>query len=214
MYDAILFDLDGTLIDTETIALKSGLEVFNRLGYPTDTAFLHELIGKDAVTSAALIEARFPGIDQTRLHEELRKGFALGLEAGLELKPGVAQLLAALPLPAAIVTSSGQIEAHHKIGLAGFAATFCEIITRADVSAAKPDPEPYLLAARRLGVDPARCLVFEDSETGAESAYRAGCTVVQIPDILPTSGKWAHHVADDLLSGAAKAGLILVKQDS
>jgi beta-phosphoglucomutase-like phosphatase (HAD superfamily) len=49
--------------------------------------------------------------------------------------------------------------------------------------------------------------VFEDSETGAEAAYRAGCTVVQVPDVVPSEGRWAHHLAPDLLTGARMAGL-------
>ncbi|AGT10353.1 HAD family hydrolase [Paracoccus aminophilus] len=208
MFDAIFFDLDGTLIDTESIALRTGLEVFARLGHPADETFMHELIGKDIPSATALIGARFPGIDLDRLGHEQRAAFDAALTTDLRLKPGARELLAALPVASAIVTSSGHAEAHHKIGLTGLGPAFCQIITRADVLAPKPDPEPYLLAARRLGVDPARCLVFEDSEIGAQSAYRAGCTVVQVPDIVPASGKWAHHIAPDLLTGAAMAGLI------
>ena len=72
----------------------------------------------------------------------------------------------------------------------------------------KPHPEPYLLAASLLNVDPARCLVFEDSEAGAQAAHRAGMVVVQVPDVVPSDGKWAHHLAGDLLEGARLAGLI------
>ena len=61
--------------------------------------------------------------------------------------------------------------------------------------------------AERLGVSPARCLAFEDSETGAEAAHRAGCTVVQVPDVGQATGRWAHHLARDLIDGAARAGL-------
>ncbi|MBA4349649.1 MAG: HAD family phosphatase, partial [Rhodobacter sp.] len=77
-----------------------------------------------------------------------------------------------------------------------------------DVSEPKPAPEPYLLAAARLGVDPTRCLVFEDSDVGAEAAHRAGCTVVQVPDVAPTEGRFARHLAADLLAGARAAGII------
>jgi beta-phosphoglucomutase-like phosphatase (HAD superfamily) len=81
-------------------------------------------------------------------------------------------------------------------------------VTVDDVLAPKPAPDPYLLAASLLGVDPARCVAFEDSETGARSAHAAGMTVVQIPDIVPTDGAYAHLVAPDLISAALKLGLI------
>ncbi len=83
------------------------------------------------------------------------------------------------------------------------------MITLDDVARPKPAPEPYLLAAERLGLPPARCLVFEDSETGAEAAHRAGCVVVQVPDVVPSEGRWAHHLAADLVAGARAAGLRL-----
>ena len=92
--------------------------------------------------------------------------------------------------------------------MVGLSDSFAMVVTVDDVVRAKPDPEPYLLAARTLGVDATRCLVFEDSEAGAEAAHRAGCTVVHVPDMVPSSGRWAHHVAADLMAGARLAGLV------
>ena len=106
------------------------------------------------------------------------------------------------------MTSTGRVGAHRKLGIAGIAEAFTHVVTLDDVRAAKPDPEPYLLAASLFGVAPARCLVFEDSETGAEAAHRAGCVVVQVPDVVPSRGRWAHHLAPDLLTGARMAGLL------
>lgn len=207
MYDAYLFDLDGTLIDTESIALRANMEVFAAMGHPVDAAFLHGLIGKDAPSSAAIIRDRMPGIDMAALELKLISAFNSGIEAGLPLKPGAAALLSGLDRPAAIVTSSGARSAERKLALAGIDRLFARVITLDDVTAAKPAPAPYLLAAELLGVQPERCLVFEDSEVGAEAAFTAGCRVVQVPDILPASGRFAHHVAPDLLSGARWAGL-------
>ena len=92
--------------------------------------------------------------------------------------------------------------------MTGLGPHFAHVVTFDDVAAPKPHPEPYLLAARLLGVDPARCLAFEDSETGARSAHAAGMTVVQIPDIVPATGDYAHHIAPDLLTAARRLGLI------
>ena len=210
MFDAILFDLDGTLIDTESVALQIGLQSFADLGVSVDLAFLHSLVGIDLPSSAAIISRAHPTLDQDALHVAWRRGFHQATSAdGLALKNGVADLLGARLLPMAVVTSSGRAEAHRKLELAGIAGAFDLVITLDDVVCAKPAPEAYLLAAERMGVSPSRCLVFEDSEAGAQAAHLAGCVVVQVPDVVPSAGRWAHHLADDLIGGARAAGLVI-----
>jgi HAD superfamily hydrolase (TIGR01509 family) len=208
MYDALFFDLDGTLIDTESIAATTGLAAFAAHGHQVDLAFMHGLIGKDEPTSSRILRDALPHADLDLIGQDWRAAFAEGVERGLPLKPGAAELLSAPALPRILVTSSGRTGAHRKLGIAGIAQAFAHVVSLDDVTAAKPSPDPYLLAATLLGVDPARCLVFEDSETGAESGHRAGCVVVQVPDIAPSQGRWAHHLAPDLLTGARMAGLI------
>lgn len=210
MFDAILFDLDGTLIDTESLALAAGIAAFADLGHPVTLDFLHSLVGVDLPTASRIIGGAHPALDQAVLHPVWQDSFLAAMERdGLAMKPGALDLLAAKLLPMALVTSSGRQEAHHKLAKVGIARHFDVVITLDDVSEAKPSPVPYLLAAERLGVDPTRCLVFEDSETGAEAAHRAGCFVVQVPDVVPSAGRWAHHLADDLLAGARLAGLLV-----
>jgi len=209
MQHAILFDLDGTLIDTERLAIASGLAAFAAAGHPVEAAFLHGLIGRDTPTSERQIRAALPAVDLDVVNRLWRQGFRAMLDADLPLKPGARDLLARLAgRRLALVTSSGRSEAALKLERAGLAEHFGHVVTLDDVTAAKPAPEPYLLAAYRLGVAPAHCVVFEDSETGAQSAHAAGCVVVQVPDILPATGRFAHHIAPDLLSGARAMGLI------
>jgi beta-phosphoglucomutase-like phosphatase (HAD superfamily) len=81
-------------------------------------------------------------------------------------------------------------------------------VTRDDVTNPKPHPEPFLMASGLIDQPPAQCLAFEDSELGAQSAKAAGMRVVQVKDIIPPSGNHAHYVADSLLDGARKAGLV------
>lgn len=209
MFDAILFDLDGTLIDTESLAMRAGMTAFAALGHIVDEDFMHSLVGVDLPNAGRMIEAALPDLDALALHGLWRQGFQAAIAKGLPLKPGVDELLSLRLRPMAIVTSSGRAEAHHKLKLTGIADAFVHVITVDDVQSAKPAPDPYLLAAARMGVLPSRCLVFEDSETGAESAYRAGCHVVQVPDVVPSAGRWAHHLAPDLLAGARLAGLLI-----
>jgi HAD superfamily hydrolase (TIGR01509 family) len=120
----------------------------------------------------------------------------------------VIELLEALTLPCAICTSSSRDSAASKIARAGIAKYFSHVVTLQDVTRAKPAPDPYLTTALKLGVSAARCVVFEDSEAGAEAASSAGMHVVQVPDFLATDGRFANHVAADLLSGARHVGLL------
>lgn len=208
MIDAILFDLDGTLIDTESVAMVAGRAAFAAVGHEVQDVFLHGLVGVDLPTAGIRIQSAYPHLDLALLNHHWRDGFEAAIATDLPMKLGAKDLLQLALRPMAIVTSSDRLAAHHKLRLAQIDHHFDHVITVDDVSMAKPAPEPYLLAAKRMGVDPARCLVFEDSETGAEAAHRAGCIVVQVPDMLPSQGRWAHHLAPDLLAGARHYGLI------
>ncbi len=207
-FDAAIFDLDGTLIDTESVALVTGQAAFARFGQDVDLDFMHRLVGRDLPTSTEMILTHRPGIDLPALNALWRAEFDARIAEDLQLKPGVLDLFAQLQLPRALATSSGRAGAHYKLGLVGLDQAFAHVITLDDVTQPKPAPEPFLLAAMRLGVDPTRCVAFEDSETGAESAHRAGMHVVQVPDVVPTQGRFAHHVASDILSGARAVGLL------
>jgi beta-phosphoglucomutase-like phosphatase (HAD superfamily) len=208
MIDAILFDLDGTLIDTESVAMTAGKAAFLAMGHDVKDVFLHGLVGVDLPTAGRKIQTAYPQVDLSVLNQHWHSGFETAIAEEIPMKLGAMKLLAMAVRPMSIVTSSGRVAAHQKLQKAQIDHHFQHVITVDDVTMAKPAPEPYLLAARMMGVDPTRCLVFEDSETGAEAAHRAGCIVVQIPDLAPSQGRWAHHVADDLLAGARHYGLI------
>lgn len=211
MYDAVIFDLDGTLIDTEALAIPAGVEALATLGHTVSEDFLHSLVGIDDATGVALLSEHL-GAPLTR--EEVNAAWdaamASRMSGGIPLKPGATDLLDlvdALGLPKAIATSSRHPQAYIKLDHAGLSARFPHVVTFDCVASAKPAPDPYLRAAGLLGADPARCLAFEDSDTGARSAQAAGMKVVQVPDLLPASGGHAHYIARDLADGAAWAGL-------
>lgn len=208
-FDAVLFDLDGTLLDTEAIMIVTGLEAFAAHGITIEPAFLHRLAGVDDETGFRQIQAAFPRVDVATLDRDWTAArHRRQVEVGIPLKPGAMELLDMITLPMALVTSSPRAAATRKLGLTGLAGRFAAVVTFDDVSRPKPDPEPYLMGARLLGMDPRRCAVFEDSETGAAAGRAAGCFVVQVPDLMPATGTHADVVATDLLSGARAAGLI------
>lgn len=210
-FSAVIFDLDGTLLDTESSAISSGIKAFADQGIEIEKDWLDQLVGIDVATGTEIIRQAFGDLDMKRLnrvwYEEARKAQA----DGIDKRPGAEALLSHISqvaLPRAVATSSSRKDAHRKLRTSGLAPHFDVVVSFDCVRLPKPAPEPFLLAAARLGVDPAHCIAFEDSDTGARSAYAAGMQVVQVPDVLASKGEHAHHLADSLLAGARQAGLL------
>ncbi len=213
-FEAVIFDLDGTLVDTETLCNEEGIAACALQGIDLAPSFFESLAGiHDARRIELIREHSGQPLDAARFLGDWDARVEARLSDGLPLKPGAAELIAAidaLGLPMAIATSSRSGPGLSKIDHAGLTASMRAIITCDDVKTPKPAPDAYLAAAAALGVDPARCLVFEDSETGARAGQAAGMTVVQVPDLHPTDGAHASYVADSLLAGARAAGLLPV----
>jgi len=213
MYDAVIFDLDGTLIDSESVGIAAGMQAFGANGYDVGPDLLHRLVGIDNASGAALLRewlgADLP-LDQ--ITRDWRAAARLRFETtGVPLRPGAADLLDLLAgrgFALAVATSSRREAAQWKLARAGLRHHFATVVSVDCITRPKPAPDPFLEAARRLGTAPARCVAFEDSETGAASAQAAGMTVVQVPDQVPTEGRHATLVATDLMSGARTLGLI------
>lgn len=211
-YAAVIFDMDGLLLDTERVAQEARAEACAALGLdvPFDF-FVTRLLGTDHATGTALLR-EFVGrdFDNDRLDQLWQAACDRRYAAGVPLRPDVHAMLDLvdnLPLPKAIATSTRTRRAWDKLDSAGLAHRFETLVGFDCVTAPKPAPDPYLLAAQRLGADPATCLAFEDSDTGTRSALAAGMTVVQVPDMLPATPGLAHFTAPSLLAGATLAGL-------
>ena len=187
MFDAVLFDFDGLILDTETPDYQSWCEVFEAHGCELPLAVWSQAVG---VPAGAFDECGYlvSQLGRTVEREPIRRArqerfYALVSEQSL--RDGVREALDAallLELRIGIASSAdrkwieGHLE-HH-----GIRDRFEAIRCRDDVRRAKPDPEVYLAAADALGVDPARALVFEDSPNGIQAAKRAGMTCVAVPN--------------------------------
>ncbi|NLS68338.1 HAD family phosphatase [Bradyrhizobium brasilense] len=188
--DAVLLDMDGTLLDTEKVYLDSLVAALNVCGYTDDVvALCHSMVGLPGPVCEAMLRdhygAAFPLADVNQAFLEHRDRM---MRSGLPLKSGTLALLDALALaerPMAIVTSSSRRSAERNLTLAGIRARFDTLLTLDDVAQGKPDPELYLKAAARLGVRPASCIAVEDSNHGVAAAHAAGAITLMVPDMAP-----------------------------
>jgi HAD superfamily hydrolase (TIGR01509 family) len=185
---AVLFDMDGVLADSEPLWFKAESAVMARLGGSWAEGDQRLLVGGSmAVTVAHLLSRGTVAASPAQVEHWLIESM-VGLLASdaLPVMPGARELVAevaAAGLPYALVTSSERVIMDAV--LAGFGAVFPVTVCASDVARCKPDPEGYLLAAAKLGVDPRRCVVIEDSPNGVAAGEAAGCVVVAVPGIVP-----------------------------
>jgi len=183
---AVLFDMDGLLVDSEPLWFEVERTVMARLGGQWGKADQQALIGGslDRTVSWLLAKAAVPASRDDVARWLVAEMAALIGARGLPLQPGAGPLLAGLDaagVPHALVTASSRaiMEAVLKVTALSFNVTVCG----EDVRRGKPDPEPYTLAADRLGVPAAGCVVLEDSPTGIAAARAAGCPVIAVPSV-------------------------------
>ena len=185
---AVLFDMDGLLVDTEPLWLETETAVMTRLGAPWTPQDQQALLGgsMQRTVSYLLGKATRPVPPETVARWMLDGMLDRAADGRVVVRPGARELVAevaAAGLPSALVTSSERRFAEAVLAVTGM--TFPVTVCGEDVTATKPDPEPYLLAAKLLDADPARCVVLEDSPDGVASAAAAGCRVLAIPSLLP-----------------------------
>ncbi|GAA2453149.1 HAD family phosphatase [Actinomadura vinacea] len=185
---AVLFDMDGLLIDSERLWLEVETEVMAWLGGSWGPEQQEHLVGGSLDSAVAyMLDLTGAAASPEEVGRRMLEGMAGRLETAVPMMPGAKDLLAevrAAGVPAALVSSSHRrlIEpALEAIGREHFVLS----VAGDEVSRTKPDPEPYLTAARRLGLPPGRCVVLEDSPNGVAAAEAAGCVTVAVPCLLP-----------------------------
>lgn len=186
--EAVFFDMDGLLVDSERVWLEIETGVMARLGAVWTPEHQAHLVGGSMErTIDYMLAVSGAEVPPDTVRSWMVGGMVARLSAGVELMPGAVELLDAVRaegVPAGLVTSSlGEI-ADAVLKVVG-RERFDVIVTADDVTHPKPDPEPYLTAARLLGAEPVRCVVLEDSPSGVAAATAAGCAVVAVPSILP-----------------------------
>jgi HAD superfamily hydrolase (TIGR01509 family) len=198
---AVLLDMDGTLVDTEGFWWDVEVEVFASLGHTLDETWRHVVVGGPMTRSAGfLIEATGADIGLAELTVLLNEGFESRIDRALPLMPGAARLLAELhrhEIPTALVSASHRRIIDRVLSVLG-PHHFALSIAGDEVSRTKPFPDPYLLAAAGLGAEPARCAVIEDTATGVAAAEAAGCRVVAVPSVAPIGPALGRTVVSSL----------------
>ncbi|WP_405560260.1 HAD family hydrolase [Streptomyces sp. NBC_01180] len=198
---AVLLDMDGTLVDTEGIWWDAEVEVFADLGHRLDERWRDTVVGGPMTRSAGyLIEVTGADIALPELTTLLNDRFEERISGGVPLMPGALRLLtelAAHGVPTALVSASHRRIIDRVLKSLG-PDNFTLTVAGDEVARTKPHPEPYLAAAAGLDADPARCAVIEDTATGVAAAEAAGCRVVAVPSVAPIAAAAGRVVVGSL----------------
>ncbi len=203
---AVIFDMDGLMFDSERVARDLWFDIARRRGYSISNDVYLSILGTNIKATMSILQhALGPDAPVAAMQEEKQ----LALEDAVRLKTvplksGLIELLDALEtlgLRKAVGTSSPHALARLKLGTYGLLPRFEHIVGGDQVSHAKPAPDIFLAVAEKIGVEPAQCVVLEDSENGVRAAHAAGMRPIMIPDLVqprPEIRALAWHVLDSL----------------
>ncbi|WGV23292.1 HAD family hydrolase [Halotia branconii] len=189
---AAIFDMDGLLFDTESIARWAWKKAIKNHGYVMSDELYNELIGRDLSSREKIFKQKygenFP-FDSVKA-QRVTIGDEREMREGLPVKPGVLDLLnqlSNLGLIMALATGTSRIRTIRRLTDAGIYQYFTTIVTSEDVAKGKPAPDIFLETSRQINVAPLQCMVFEDSFVGVQAAFQAGMWTIMVPDIKQPS---------------------------
>ena len=190
MIDGVIFDMDGTMFDTERMWATLWEPALAALGLPYREGLAEAARGTAGVTTRNVVRQFYgPDCDAEAIVDSLhRVADEVFFSAPVPKKPGLDALLAWLKarhIPMAVASSSREAMIRHNLDVWGLTQDFTAIVSGQHVAHSKPDPEIFLLTAQKLGVEPARCLVLEDSYNGVRAGAAGGFVTVMVPDLVP-----------------------------
>lgn len=203
---AVVFDMDGLLLDSERLARATFIRACRAFGWEPDMSVYNLCIGTTFETTERILKDNFGGefpydeiaeLWETQYHDH-------ALNRPIDLKPGARELLVRLQtlgIPRALVTSTERSTAIAKLRHADLEGYFVHIICGGETARGKPHPDPYRQATEQLALRAETCWALEDSDNGVRAAYAAGFEVFQIPDLLQPGSEvreFGHHILDDL----------------
>ncbi len=204
---AALFDMDGLLIDSEAVYIKAMQAAARSFELEMPLEFCHSMVGIPRAECNVMIQERYgEGFNLEEFRGVYSANVSRLMEARVPVKAGVVEVLAFLAehgIPCGVATSALRATAESHLGRAGLLPRFATLVARDDVERAKPFPDIYLEAARRLAVPPRNCIAFEDSSPGLTAAHAAGTMAIMVPDILQPSDEVRAkclHIAPDMVA--------------
>ncbi len=207
MVKAVIFDMDGLILDTEKLLVKYWCQAANEAGFPMQREHALNIRSLHRKFAIPYLQGLFgEEFDYAKIRSRRMELMADALtENGLELKKGVRELLAFLKeqgIASAIATATDYERTKDYLGRVGIFEQFDRIVCATMVEYGKPRPDIYLYAAQQLGLQPCECMALEDSPNGVRSAAAAGCVTVMVPDLTQPDEELAsliHAKADSLL---------------
>jgi HAD superfamily hydrolase (TIGR01509 family) len=189
----VIFDLDGTVIDTERFPLEIWPEVSRRRGYPVTGEIAGRLVGVNEATERAILRKEFgQAYPYEEIRDEVRLLYRKKVETeGITVKKGFGELLAHIKkrmLPYVLATSTDRETVGWKLEHAGLTGVFPLIVCGNEVENGKPAPDIFLKAARLMDQNPEGCIGIEDSPAGLQGLYKAGIRSVFIKDLVTPAG--------------------------
>jgi HAD superfamily hydrolase (TIGR01509 family) len=199
---AVLFDMDGLLVDSERLWYEAEAQIAAELGATWGPEHQESLVGGSIDrTVAYMLSLSGPVAAPEEVARRLLDGMAERLRANVPMMPGAKELLDEVReagVPSALVSSTNRALMEYALDGIG-RDRFTLTVAGDEVEHTKPHPEPYLTAARLLNVDPRQCVALEDSPYGTESATAAGCHVVAVPSVVPIAEAPGRTVVSSLL---------------